>query len=299
MLNKMTLIAAATLALYGCGGGSSSGSANPNKVPQESFDIAIQNSIFAPETNTQLSYSFSLDGQSEGDMKLSFQAMDSEQILAALAQIPNSEAIIQLANDLVNYGAQQFYYSDEQFNNEEESNTLYFAGSDGALHEVTDVYSIGNQFIAMLMHSSPIFRLNGNDVKEKSPNIDIGEETMSLQTTLTGNAVHHLLDSFEEHEWVQNLPMTASCQVVWQQQIRETGVRKTFSISSKTIEAAYLTEENTYNLNCDDMDSMEFATSAERWFNPSLGLIEQIELLKVQQVQINEEKVLLTAIETK
>ncbi|HCG8042249.1 TPA: hypothetical protein NJ512_005330 [Vibrio parahaemolyticus] len=299
MLNKMTLIAAATLALYGCGGGSSSGSANPNKVPHESFDIAIQNSIFAPETNTQLSYSFSLDGQSEGDMKLSFQAMDSEQILAALAQIPNSEAIIQLVNDLVNYGAQQFYYSDEQFNNEEESNTLYFAGSDGALHEVTDVYSIGNQFIAMLMHSSPIFRLNGNDVKEKSPNIDIGEETMSLQTTLTGNAVHHLLDSFEEHEWVQNLPMTASCQVVWQQQIRETGVRKTFSISGKTIEAAYLTEENTYNLNCDDMDSMEFATSAERWFNPSLGLIEQIELLKVQQVQINEEKVLLTAIETK
>ncbi|MDF4268827.1 hypothetical protein P3449_19220 [Vibrio parahaemolyticus] len=299
MLNKMTLIAAATLALYGCGGGSSSGSANPNKVPQESFDIAIQNSIFAPETNTQLSYSFSLDGQSEGDMKLSFQAMDSEQILAALAQIPNSEAIIQLVNDLVNYGAQQFYYSDEQFNNEEESNTLYFAGSDGALHEVTDVYSIGNQFIAMLMHSSPIFRLNGNDVKEKSPNIDIGEETMSLQTILTGNAVHHLLDSFEEHEWVQNLPMTASCQVVWQQQIRETGVRKTFSISGKTIEAAYLTEENTYNLNCDDMDSMEFATSAERWFNPSLGLIEQIELLKVQQVQINEEKVQLTAIETK
>ncbi|HBN6295623.1 TPA: hypothetical protein ACX3EH_004291 [Vibrio parahaemolyticus] len=299
MLNKMTLIAAATLALYGCGGGSSSGSANPNKVPQESFDIAIQYSIFAPETNTQLSYSFILDGQSEGDMKLSFQAMDSEQILAALAQIPNSEAIIQLVNDLVNYGAQQFYYSDEQFNNEEESNTLYFAGSDGALHEVTDVYSIGNQFIAMLMHSSPIFRLNGNDVKEKSPNIDIGEETMSLQTTLTGNAVHHLLDSFEEHEWVQNLPMTASCQVVWQQQIRETGVRKTFSISGKTIEAAYLTEENTYNLNCDDMDSMEFATSAERWFNPSLGLIEQIELLKVQQVQINEEKVQLTAIETK
>ncbi|MDF4710515.1 hypothetical protein P3564_18935 [Vibrio parahaemolyticus] len=299
MLNKMTLIAAATLALYGCGGGSSSGSANPNKVPQESFDIAIQNSIFAPETNTQFSYSFSLDGQSEGDMKLSFQAMDSEQILAALAQIPNSEAIIQLVNDLVNCGAQQFYYSDEQFNNEEESNTIYFAGSDGALHEVTDVYSIGNQFIAMLMHSSPIFRLNGNDVKEKSPNIDIGEETMSLQTTLTGNAVHHLLDSFEEHEWVQNLPMTASCQVVWQQQIRETGVRKTFSISGKTIEAAYLTEENTYNLNCDDMDSMEFATSAERWFNPSLGLIEQIELLKVQQVQINEEKVQLTAIETK
>ncbi|MCV5231904.1 hypothetical protein OFC56_32595, partial [Escherichia coli] len=87
--------------------------------------------------------------------------------------------------------------------------------------------------------------------------------------------------------------------VVWQQQIRETGVRKTFSISGKTIEAADLTAENTYNLNCDNMASMEFATSAERWFNPSLGLIEQIELLKVQQVQINEEKVQLTAIETK
>ena len=299
MLNKMTLIAAATLALYGCGGGSSSGSANPNKVPQESFDVSIHNSIFAPTPSTQLNYAFSLDGQPEGDMKLSFQAMGSEQILAALAQIPNSEAMVQLVNDLVNYGAEQFYYSDEQYNDDEESNTLYFAGSDGALHEITDAYFIGHQFIAMLMHSGPIFRLNGDDVKEKSPNIDIGEETMSLQTTLTGYAVHNLLDRFEDHEWVQNLPMTASCQVVWQQQIRETGVRKAFSISGKKIEAAYLMEENIYNLNCDDMDSMEFATSAERWFNPSLGLIEQIELLKVQQVQINEEKVQLTAIETK
>lgn len=207
--------------------------------------------------------------------------------------------MVQLVNDLVNYGAEQFYYSDEQYNDDEESNTLYFAGSDGALHEITDAYFIGHQFIAMLMHSSPIFRLNGDDVKEKSPNIDIGEETMSLQTTLTGYAVHNLLDRFEDHEWVQNLPMTASCQVVWQQQIRETGMRKAFSISGKKIEAAYLMEENIYNLNCDDMDSMEFATSAERWFNPSLGLIEQIELLKVQQVQINEEKVQLTAIETK
>ncbi|EGQ8153899.1 hypothetical protein [Vibrio alginolyticus] len=299
MLNKMTLIAAATLALYGCGGGSSSGSANPNKVPQESFDVSIHNSIFDPTPSTQLNYAFSLDGQPEGDMKLSFQAMGSEQILAALAQIPNSEAMVQLVNDLVNYGAEQFYYSDEQYNDDEKSNTLYFAGSDGALHEITDAYLIGHQFIAMLMHSSPIFRLNGDDVKEKSPNIDIGEETMSLQTTLTGYAVHNLLDRFEDREWVQNLPMTASCQVVWQQQIRETGVRKAFSISGKKIEAAYLMEENIYNLNCDDMDSMEFATSAERWFNPSLGLIEQIELLKVQQVQINEEKVQLTAIETK
>ncbi|MDF5009994.1 hypothetical protein P3596_24470, partial [Vibrio parahaemolyticus] len=95
---------------------------------------------------------------------------------------------------------------------------------------------IASQFFTMgfvVAIIGTIFRLNGNDVKEKSPNIDIGEETMSLQTTLTGNAVHHLLDSFEEHEWVQNLPMTASCQVVWQQQIRETGVRKAFSISGK------------------------------------------------------------------
>jgi hypothetical protein len=147
------------------------------------------------------------------------------------------------------------------------------------------------------MRSSPVFYLNGAEVKEKSLNIDISMETVSLQLVLKGTSVKNILDNFEEHDWVQALPDMASCNVTWQQQVNETGARKTFTVSGKTIEAAYLKEDNIYYVNCEDMDSMEFATSAERWFNPSLGLIEQIELQKVEQIQINEEIATITAIE--
>ncbi|CAG19255.1 hypothetical protein [Photobacterium profundum] len=294
MLKKMTLIAAATIALYGCGGGSSSGS---SKDTGSTLNYPIQNSEFAPSSATKLNYTFSIDGQHEGDMKLSFQSLDSEQVLASLAQESGSEEVIQVVNDLVNYGVQQFYYSAEVQDDGEEDNTLYFAGTDGALHEITDAYLLGSSFIPTLMRSSPVFRLNGADVKEKSPNIDISEETVSLQLTLEGTSVKNMLEDFEDHDWVQALPDIASCNVTWQQQVGETGARKTFTVSNETIEAAYLTEDNIYNVNCKDMDSMEFATSAERWFNPSFGLIEQIERQKVEQIQISEEKATITAIE--
>lgn len=294
MLKKMTLIAAATIALYGCGGGSSSGS---GKDTGSTFNYPIQNSEFAPSSATKLNYTFSIDGQHEGDMKLSFQSLDSEQMLAALAQEPDSEEVIQIVNDLVNYGVQQFYYSDEVQDDGEEDNTLYFAGTDGALHEITDAYLLDSRLIPTLMHSSPVFHLNGADVKEKSPNIDISENTVSLQLALEGTSVKNMLEDFEEHDWVQGLPDTASCNVTWQQQVGETGARKTFTVSNETIEAAYLTENNFYYVQCEGMYSMEFETSAERWFNPSLGLIELIELQKVDQIQISEEKATITAIE--
>ena len=294
MLKKMTLIAAATIALYGCGGGSSSGS---GKDTGSTFNYPIQNSEFAPSSATKLNYTFSIDGQHEGEMKLSFQSLDSEQMLAALEQEPGSEEVINIVNDLVNYGVQQFYYSDEVQDDGEVDNTLYFAGTDGSLHEITDAYLIDSTFILALMRSSPVFYLNGAEVKEKSPNIDISMETVSLQLVLKGTSVKNILENFEEHDWVQALPDMASCNVTWQQQVNETGARKAFTVSGKTIEAAYLKEDNIYYVNCEDMDSMEFATSAERWFNPSLGLIEQIELQKVEQIQINEEITTITAIE--
>jgi len=296
MLKKMTLIAAATLALYGCGGGSSSGS-GAGKDTGSTFSYPIKNSVFTPSSATKLNYTFSIDGQHEGEMKLSFQSLDSEQMLAALEQEPGSEDVINIVNDLVNYGVQQFYYSDEVQDDGEVDNTLYFAGTDGALHEITDAYLIDSTFTLALMRSSPVFYLNGAEVKEKSLNIDISMETVSLQLVLKGTSVKNILDNFEEHDWVQALPDMASCNVTWQQQVNETGARKTFTVSGKTIEAAYLKEDNIYYVNCEDMDSMEFATSAERWFNPSLGLIEQIELQKVEQIQINEEIATITAIE--
>ena len=146
------------------------------------------------------------------------------------------------------------------------------------------------------MHSSPLFRLNGADVKESNPNLDISEETTSRLMTLNGADVKNILDDFEEHLWVKNLPIDTSCQVTWQRKIGETGVRKSFTISEKSIEAANLTEKNTYYISCEGMDSAEFGTSSERWFNPSIGLIEQIELMSVEQSTIEESAAILTSI---
>ncbi len=106
-----------------------------------------------------------------------------------------------------------------------------------------------------------------------------------------------MLSDFEDHQWVKNLEYNASCQINWRQEINETGVRRSFTVSGKSIEAANLTEKNTYYIGCVGMDSAEFSTSSERWFNPTIGLIEQIELMSVEQSTIEKSAAKLTAIE--
>ncbi|UQA52151.1 MULTISPECIES: hypothetical protein [Vibrio] len=297
MLKKMTLIAAATIALYGCGGGSSSGSSSGNKGPQNSIDYPIQNSSFSPVVTTKLNYAISADGQQVGSVLMNFDPMSSQELLDALTLIPQSAPVQQVIHDLVNNGITQFYLSQQVEESGEEEKSIYFAGTDGALHEITDTYLVDHRFIVPIMNSSPVFRLEGSTVKEKDPNIDISVNTVSVILDLNGEQVANLLNDFDDHQWVKTLPNEANCKAGWSQQITETGARKTFKVSGKSIEAAYLTETNTYNLRCDEMDSMEFETSAERWFNPALGLIEQVELLKAEQAQISEEKATLSKIE--
>ncbi|EEZ86922.1 hypothetical protein VME_30510 [Vibrio harveyi 1DA3] len=297
MLKKMTLIAAATIALYGCGGGSSSGSSSGNKGPQNSFDYPISNSSFSPVSSTKLRYDIASDEQQIGTVTMDFEAMSSQELIDALSNVPQSAPVIQIIHDLVNNGITQFYLSEQIEESGEDDKSIYFTGTDGALHEITDAYLVNRISIAMLMDSSPVFRVEGSTVKEKDPNIDISVNTISIDLSLNGEQVANLLNDFEDHEWVEQLPDNADCKAWWSQQITETGARKTFTVSGKSIEAAYLTEKNTYNLRCDGMDSMEFETSAERWFNPALGLIEQVELLKAEQTQISEEKATLSKIE--
>ncbi|MEZ9060265.1 hypothetical protein [Vibrio pelagius] len=95
-----------------------------------------------------------------------------------------------------------------------------------------------------------------------------------------------MLDSFDYDVWVETLEDTAQCRTTWSQQIGKTGARKTLNVSGQSVEAAYLTEKNTYNLVCGDMelnDSKEFESTIERWFNPTLELIEQTEKLKSEE----------------
>ncbi|MEZ8448500.1 hypothetical protein AB4584_13710 [Vibrio splendidus] len=301
MKKTMTLLATSLFALYGCGGGggSSSGSTGGSKGPSSQVDYPIASSAFSPKPETTLGYSFTKDGQTEGLMTMSFTPVSGALIITGLEEETGNEAVVQVINDLINDGITEFYVSEDIIINVEgtqEDGSIYFAGPDRSLHEITNAYFIGSQYITTVMQSSPLFRLKGADVKESNPIIDISEETVSLQVTLDGEAVANILNDFEDHSWVASLPTDASCRVTWQQQIEETGVRKSFKISDKSIEAANLTEKNTYNINCEGMDSAEFGTSSERWFNPSIGLIEQIELMSVKQSTIEESAAVLTSI---
>ncbi|CAV19536.1 hypothetical protein [Vibrio atlanticus] len=298
MKKTMTLLATSLFALYGCGGGGGSSSSGSTGATQ--FDYPINNSQFAPQATTALNYAFTTDAQAEGDIKMNFMPLSGEQVIAALEAETGNEGLIQVINDLINYGITEFYASEEVITNDEgtqESGTIYFSGPDRGLHEITKTYFIGSQYITRMMYSSPRFRLRGTDVKENNPIIDISEDTVSLRVTLDGKAVAAMLSDFEDHQWVKSLPTNASCKVTWQQEINETGVRKSFTVSGKSIETANLTEKNTYYISCVGMDSTEFGTTSERWFNPSIGLIEQIELMSVEQSTIQESTAKLTSIE--
>ena len=168
MLKKMTLIAAATIALYGCGGGSSSGSSSGNKGPQNSFDYPISNSSFAPVSSTKLRYDIASDEQQIGTVTMDFEAMSSQELIDALSNVPQSAPVIQIIHDLVNNGITQFYLSEQVEENGEDDKSIYFTGTDGALHEITDAYLVNRISIAMLMDSSPVFRVEGSTVKELS-----------------------------------------------------------------------------------------------------------------------------------
>lgn len=293
MLNKMTFIAAATLALYGCGGDSGSST----KQPQTRTDFPIKGSLFTPNPSTKLSYALATDGQEDGEVSLNYQPIDAEILVEKLIEKAPHNPILNIIHELHNNGITQFYLSEQVVNGIEEDASMYFAGTDGALHEITDAYLIDHRLISTLAESSPLFRLKANDVKESDPNIDISSNTVSVNWNLTGTQLKLLLNDFDEQTWLQELPESASCTTWWQQQVTEKGERKNFKVSGKSIEAAYLEETNTYNVNCNDMDSMEFVTTAERWFNPSLGLIQQIEIIKVENRHISEEKATLSNIQ--
>tara|TARA_Y100000588_G_scaffold24611_1_gene24598 strand:- start:958 stop:1866 length:909 start_codon:yes stop_codon:yes gene_type:complete len=300
MKKTMVLLTTSLFALYGCGGGSSSGLTNGNKGTSNQVDYPINDSQFAPKASTVLKYAFTKDGDTEGSMTMNFTPLSGEIIITALEKESDNEAEIQVINDLVNYGITEFYVSEGIMTNSEgtkEGGSIYFAGPDRGLHEITNAYFIGSQYITRMMYSSPIFRLKGTDIKESNPIIDISEETIAMQITLDGGAVANMLSDFEDHQWVKNLEYNASCQINWRQEINETGVRRSFTVSGKSIEAANLTEKNTYYIGCVGMDSAEFSTSSERWFNPTIGLIEQIELMSVDQSTIEKSAAKLTAIE--
>lgn len=297
MRKTLSILAIATLTLYGCGGGSS-GSSDGDKGTKVTVDYPIKNAKFAPTLTEKWSYELSRNKATPNKFDIAYKVLTSEQLLEVLEQSEDEDAklFIPIVNDLVNFGVKKFYFSDEN-NGGEISHSLYFAGTDGALHEIDDAYVAGRNAFKMvdLMKTSPLFRLSGDDVKENDPNISIGGDTISESLTLSGGLIKVMLEDFEGYEWLDNLPDTAVCNTHWQQSINETGVRKTLSVSGKKVETAYLEEKNTYNLRCDEMDSMEFSSKSSRWFNPRLGIVEQSETFDANQVTIEAQELTLSA----
>jgi hypothetical protein len=121
MKKTMTLLATSLFALYGCGGGggSSSGSTDGNKGPSSQVDYPIASSAFSPRPETTLGYSFTKDGETEGMMTMNFTPLSGELIIAGLEEEAGNEAVVQVINDLINYGITEFYVSEDIMTNAE------------------------------------------------------------------------------------------------------------------------------------------------------------------------------------
>lgn len=297
-MNKtLTLLTASLVALYGCGGGSSSGSTN------NQTNFPIKNAQFSPKPSTILNYIFEVDSQPDGNMSMLYSPLSAGELVDHLQKDPKNKALLDVVKLLNNFGVNQFYQSETVFNGDstQPDYTFYFAGTDNALHEITDLYFMKSLPTVMLMGSSPQFLVKGSLVEDEDPNIDISSNPVSVIVDLSGEEVKRMLDSFDYDIWVETLADTAQCRTRWSQQIGKTGARKTLNVSGQSVEAAYITEKNTYNLVCGDMelnDSKEFESTIERWFNPTLGLIEQTEKLKSEKSRLVNITASLNKIET-
>ncbi|EOU2463653.1 hypothetical protein ACNTOD_002577 [Vibrio navarrensis] len=297
MIKKLTLIAAATLCLYGCGGGSSgSSSVKPPVTPQERFDYPIAGSTFAPLEDLLFNYAENNNGQAEEDFTLHFIPVDHNKLLE---QNPDEgeEIFKDLINALINSGVTQFYKMENAHDDEDDGDVL-FVGTDGYLRQISDFYAHNPKYLPYLRISGKILPTKGEMVKEADANIDITTTNISTKFSLSGTSTKQLLEHFESDAVVQAIPDTAECSIYWEQQHRETGKRKTFVLDGKRVEAAYLQESSTYNIDCQLESTIELSINAERWFNPSLGIIEQTEQTSIDQKLERTENMWLKSVTT-
>ncbi len=75
--------------------------------------------LHCPKPETTLSYSFTKDGQTEGVMTMNFTPLSGEFIIAGLEEETGNEAVVQVINDLINYGITEFYVSEDIMTNVE------------------------------------------------------------------------------------------------------------------------------------------------------------------------------------
>lgn len=297
MKKTMTLLATSLFALYGCGGG---GGSSTGSTGASQFDYPINNSQFTPQNITLLSYLVSEDGGENITLELAYRDISSELMLAniqleldKLAISNTTEGVAELeklkatVESMVNSGINGFYAADMTVQGDTDSE-LFYKGSDGFVNSVDSNIELSNGEAVDFLVTNPVFKSSSRTVKEKSPNIDISDNSVSLSFDVTTGQLEALLDDFYE-EGINDLgPSETQCRFNWSQQVSENGQRSTMTVQGKKIETAYLKVENTYNVACDGYDSAEFQSNTETWFNPSFGVVKTMDWDEKNGTQLSE-----------
>ncbi|MBH9740189.1 hypothetical protein [Vibrio navarrensis] len=284
MLKNFALMTLAAFALTGCNSSSSKSSVKP----EARFDYPIIDARFSPNSAAVFHYSQMVNGVTQDDLPVRFEKHSGDSLLQlVLDQDEDNSPLSNLLNSLINYGWNDFFLAKEH-NQEEAEPSIFVVGSDGYLREITDFYVVlhsENPTLAraFLRNYAKIFQVNGDKVPT-NPHVNPNLETKGLPIEVP--SVKSLLNNFEDDPWLQALSDQASCKLWWAAPLIERGSkeqRKTFTIDKKRIEATYISNKHTYQLNCDGQASPMYERGSEIWYNPTFGILEQSERLSVNQ----------------
>lgn len=287
MLKNFALMTLAAFALTGCNSSSKSSGKPDIKPPEAQFDYPIIDAQFSPNSAAVFHYSQMVNGVTQDDLSMRFEKHSGDSLLQLiLDQDEDNSPLSNLLNSLINYGWNDFFLAKEH-NQAEAEPSIFVVGSDGYLREITDFYVVLHSENPMLARSflniyGKIFQVNGGKVPTNpQANPNLGTQGLPIDVP----SVKSLLNNFEGDPWLQGLSDQASCKLWLQAPLRERGKaeRKTFTIDKKRIEATYISNQHTYQLNCDGQESPTYERGSEIWYNPTFGILEQSERLSVNQ----------------
>lgn len=287
MLKNFALMTLAAFALTGCNSSSKSSGKPDIKPPEAQFDYPIIDAQFSPNSAAVFNYSQMVNGVTQDDLSMRFEKHSGDSLLQLiLDQDEDNSPLSNLLNSLINYGWNDFFLAKEH-NQEEAEPSIFVVGSDGYLREITDFHVVLHSTNSVLSRSflnvyGKIFQVNGDKVPT-NPRSNQNIKTQGAPIDVP--SVKSLLNIFEDDPWLQALSDQASCKLWWTGPLSEGGKaeRKTITIDKKRIEAAYISNQHTYQLNCDGQASPTYERGSEIWYNPTFGILEQSERLSVNQ----------------
>jgi len=286
MLKNFALMTLAAFALTGCNGSSSESSGKPDiKPPEVRFDYPIIDSQFSPNSAAEFHYSQMVNGVTQDDLSVRFEKHSGDSLLQLiLDQDEDNSPLSNLLNSLINSGNNTFFRTTNS-DGPKDGQSIFYVGNDGYLREIIDFYidlsadssnpSNDKLARALMLQYSKTIQTDGNKISGWSDTTN--SSTLSFSVPL----LKTLLADFADVPELSNLDDESSCKLILQQKRVETSERKTITIANKRIEAAPITNTDTYTLNCAEKELPKFVRSTALWYNPTFGILEQTEKLAV------------------